>query len=403
MAVRVEALRRDLGVDVAVYDMNGEVIARAGVVPPIPLHELRAIAMAGRPMRWGHGPWHAVAPVRDPDGAGPGAIVVVHGRPHEGAAWLALPLVSLAIILLGAGLASAPLARRLTRPLENLEAAARHLGSGDLKYRLDPPAGRPPKEIARLTQSFNDMAERIEALVEGHKALLANVSHELRSPLARIRVALELLPRTEGSAARLADLERDLVDLDRLISDVLTASRLEGGAPPRLGDVDVGALLADLLRQASLHPATAGREIRCEVEPGLSLHADESLLRRALWNLVENAAKYGAPPILLSARSEGDRVLLAVADEGPGIPKNDRERVLEPFYRRDPARTPESDADSPQGFGLGLTLARQVAVAHGGSIHIEPTRSVDTRETGCRVVLSLPRIGPPNATPTEAS
>jgi len=116
--------------------------------------------------------------------------------------------------------------------------------------------------------------------------------------------------------------------------------------------------------------------------------ADEALLRRALWNLIENAAKYGAPPITLAAERAGERVSLSVTDAGQGIPAASRQRVLDPFTRLDAARTP--GAAAPSGFGLGLTLARQVAEVHGGSITIEPAETVGGVERGCRVVLSLP-------------
>ena len=233
------------------------------------------------------------------------------------------------------------------------------------------------------------MAERVERLVRGQKELLANVSHELRSPLARLRMALALLPRDAVTEARLADAERDLAELDRLIDDVLATARLEAtGLPTRLAEVDVGALLASLAERAQHDPAVAGRRVTVSDGPGLTLVADEALLRRALWNLVENAAKYGAPPITLAAVREGDRVALSVADEGPGVAPEARERVLDPFYRLDAARTPGGGA-APGGVGLGLTFARRVAEVHGGAIAVGAA-STGERERGCRVTISLP-------------
>ena len=116
------------------------------------------------------------------------------------------------------------------------------------------------------------------------------------------------------------------------------------------------------------------------------LCADEALLRRALWNLVENAAKYGAPPITLAARPSGDSVVLSVSDQGPGIPAAERERVFAPFYRADRARTP----DARRGVGLGLTLARRIVEVHGGTITVES----GDNERGCRVVITLPSRPP---------
>jgi signal transduction histidine kinase len=228
------------------------------------------------------------------------------------------------------------------------------------------PRHRPPDELEQLTRAFNEMAERIETLVRGQKELLANVSHELRSPLARIRVALELLPRDAKNEARLRDVEADLIELDRLIEDVLTSARLEAsGLPSHLGAVDVGELFAQLVARAEHDPITTGKTVRAIGGTGIVVTADGALLKRALWNLVENAAKYGAPPIELGATRDDKMIALSVKDAGAGIPPAERERIFEPFYRGDKARTPGT------GFGLGLTLARRVAEAHGGHITVD--------------------------------
>src|SRR5947207_6640613 len=217
--------------------------------------------------------------------------------------------------------------------------------------------------------------------------LLANESHELRSPLARIRVALALLPRAADDDRRLRGVERDLAELDRLIEGVLTTARLDAtGLPTRLGPVDIRALLTDLVTRARHDPLTAHLPVRAEDGAPLSVTADESLLRRALWNLVENAAKYGAPPITLSAAVEGERVVLGVSEAGRGVAPGDRERVFEPFYRGDAARTPDAAGDdAPRGVGLGLTLARRIAEVHGGAIAIGPAFEADGPPRGCRV------------------
>ena len=236
------------------------------------------------------------------------------------------------------------------------------------------------------------MAERVERLVRAEKDLLANVSHELRSPLARIRVALALLPRDEKADVRLRDVERDLAELDRLIEDVLTTARLEAtGLPTRVGAVDGRALLQELAERARHDPLTASLPISVDPGPPITLTADEGLLRRALWNLVENAAKYGAPPIALSIADEGERIVLAVTDQGEGVPAADRERVFAPFYRGDAARTPDADGESRRGVGLGLTFTRRVAEVHGGTIAIGAANDSDGRPRGCRVTLAIPR------------
>src|SRR5262245_18033771 len=202
-------------------------------------------------------------------------------------------------------------------------------------------------------------------------------------------MALALLPRGAATEARLGDVERDLAELERLIDDVLATARLEAtGLPAHLGEVDVPALLAELAERARHDPLVATSPVQVTPDPPLTLVADEALLRRALWNLIENAAKYGAPPITLGAARTGERVNLSVTDAGPGIPAASRQRVLDPFTRLDAARTPGTVA--PSGFGLGLTFARQVAEVHGGGITIEPAEIVAGVERGCRVVIALP-------------
>jgi len=398
LAERLGRLHADLDVDVTVRDLDGRVLGSAGApLPRSRADELEA-ARAGRVVTRPRPVPHAVAPVRDPASGAVVATVEVSAHRPFGPPSLLRPLLFVAVVLAAVAMATRPLARRLSRPLERLTDAARRLGGGDLGARVPAGTGRlrwwhrrraPPGEIAELTRAFNDMAERVERLVRGQKDLLANVSHELRSPLARLRLALALLPREGAAEARIAEAERDLAELERLIEDVLATARLEAtGLPARLGEVDVRALLAGLAERAQDDPVVAGRAVRVSDGPPLALVADEALLRRALWNLVENAAKYGAPPITLAATRAGDRVALSVSDEGPGIPPEARERVLDPFQRLDAARTPGGAA--PAGVGLGLTFARRVADVHGGAITVAAASADGGRERGCRVTISVP-------------
>jgi len=392
LAARAQEIHEKLGVDVAVRDRNGTVVAAAGRrLPPLE-PRLDADVQSGR-MVFRHPPRpFAVAPVRDPtSGEIVGSIAASGPRPPGmGPLWRPIAVVTLALVF--AAIATRPLAVRITRPLERLSDAARRLGGGDLSARAPVPAqrARHADELAEVTRAFNDMAERVERLVRGEKELLANVSHELRSPLARIRVALALLAPNGENDRRLADVERDLAELEKLIEDVLTTARLDAsGLPARLGTVDARALLLDLAERARHDPLTAGAAVTVEDGPGIEVLADEALLRRALWNLVENAAKYGAPPIVLAARRAGGRVEFIVRDAGPGIAPADRERVFAPFYRADSARTPASEGDLRRGFGLGLTLARRVAEVHGGTITIGADTTPDGRDHGCRVTLTV--------------
>ena len=393
LGARLRQIHEDLHLAVRVRDLDGRVIAAAGdelpALTPAEQAEVRAGRVVVRPRPLGF----AAAPIRDPSGAVVGSVEGAVPRPMmTPPLWRPLMVVALALVVVA--VATRPLAQRISRPLERLTAAARRLGGGDLAARAptDGTHARRADEITELTRAFNEMAERVERLVRAEKDLLANVSHELRSPLARIRVALALLPRAADDDRRLRDVERDLAELDRLIEDVLTTARLDAtGLPTRLGPVDIRALLTDLVTRARHDPLTADLPVRVEDGAPLSVTADEALLRRALWNLVENAAKYGAPPITLSAAVDGERVALSVSDEGGGVAPADRERVFAPFYRGDVARTPDPSGEARRGVGLGLTLARRVAEVHGGTIAIGPVSEVSGPLRGCRVVLSVPR------------
>jgi signal transduction histidine kinase len=400
LARRLEQLRTDLGVDVTVRDSAGDLIVAAGpTLRPLTAAEV-ADLRAGELILDARRGWFVTTAVGNPVRGDVLGFVEVSapGRLRPPGPWR--PGLGLALVLLIVAVAAAPLARRISRPIERLTEGARRLGAGDLSYRVPVDErdaarrhARRPRvdELGELTGAFNDMAKRVERLLRGQRELLANVSHELRSPLARIRVALALLPRGGEDEARLRDVETDLAELDGLIEALLTTVRLDAtGLPPHPEPIDVAGLLAEVAERAAHDPVTTGRAL--EIAPGASpeLVADRALLRRALWNLVENAAKYGAPPITLGASRAGDRIVLSVTDQGEGIPAADRERVLAPFYRLDRARTPHAPGESPRGFGLGLTLARRVAEVHGGRITIAPAAVEGGRERGCRVALELP-------------
>jgi two-component system, OmpR family, sensor kinase len=394
---RLRTLHTDLEVDVTVRGLDGRLIGSAGAELPMLAPSEAAEVQAGRVVVTARPVWHAAVLVRDPGSGAPLGILTASTQRRGGIAALLRPIIIITVILIVVAIATRPLARRIARPLERLTEAARRLGGGDLSARVPAPSShrrwwrrgaRRADELAELTRAFNEMAERVERNVRGQQELLANVSHELRSPLARVRMALELVPRDADGEVRLRDIERDLADLDRVIEDVLMTSRLEmTGLPTRLESVDVQTILAELAERAHRDPVLAGK--RVEVVPGaqLTLAADAVLLKRALWNLVENAAKYGAPPITLAAVDGGGQIELSVTDDGAGIASEERERVLAPFYRADRARSPSDAA----GIGLGLTLARRVAEVHGGTIAIGPRESEPGRERGCRVTITIPR------------
>ena len=255
--------------------------------------------------------------------------------------------VALALLALAVGVGAYPVVRRVTARLERLQAGVESLGAGELSARVKVEGN---DEVARLARSFNRAAERIEELVSAHKSLLANASHELRTPLTRIRMAVELV-KENVDPKRKRELEQDVSELDALIDEILTASRLDA-TKARDGDEEV-----DLLALATEECARYD-EAALDGQP-VTVRGDPRLLRRMVRNLLENARRHGAPPIdVRVSRIEGGAEL-RVSDGGPGIPDTERESVFRPFYRF-------AGAGEHAGAGLGLTLVRQIARRHGG-------------------------------------
>lgn len=276
---------------------------------------------------------------------------VVVGHPHPGLPALVTHLLPALAVFFGLLAAAAwPIARMTTRRLEELRGAVEDLGHGELSRRV-PVQGT--DEVAELARSFNASAGRIEALVEGQRRVLASASHELRSPLTRIRMAAELARQADPEErARLLDgVEGDITELDQLIDDVLLSSRLDAGAaePPE-DEVDLGILAR---QEAERTGATVTGE-------GVAI-GDVRMLRRALRNLLENAARHGEPPVTVDV----DDGRLTVTDRGPGIPESERQAVFEPFYR------PQGHRESDGGVGLGLALVQRIARHHQGTVTID--------------------------------
>ncbi len=281
--------------------------------------------------------------------------------------------------LLGIGLAVAiaayPLIRYLTRRLERLEAGVAAFGGGDLSARAVI-TGR--DEIARLGVTFNAAADRIEELLNAHKALLANASHELRSPLSRLRMAVEGLSRGTEEGAVKSEIVKNIEELDALVDEILLASRLQADAAHTLRQEQVD--LIGVLAEECAH-FDASLIVEGSAVPDLT--GDARLLTRLFRNLLENAARYcpDKPPVVKICGGDGF-VTVSVCDRGPGIPEGERETIFEPFYRL------KNRPESAGGVGLGLALVRQIAARHGGSVLCLPRPGGGT----CMEVL-LPAAG----------
>ena len=298
-------------------------------------------------------------------------------RPPYGFQWMLglAGLVVMAVLF--------PVARRLTQRLEALQRGVQRWGEGDLSARL-PEGGQ--DEVADLSRRFNAAAERVQslmasqaALLQSQKSLLANASHELRSPLARIRMAVEL-SGTQGSPAARDEIQRSITELDQLVDEILLASRLDAREAD-MGTVEsvdlIGLLAEECARVGAVFELPEGTgEV---VVPGVA-----RLLRRAVRNLLENAVRHGRrtghAEVVAQLSLEGGYAVLHIDDRGPGVPPDQRERIFEPFYRLPGA----SERDG--GVGLGLALVRSIAERHGGTV-----RCSGRDGAGARFTLRLPR------------
>jgi signal transduction histidine kinase len=317
--------------------------------------DYRPLASVGRPIRpprmgeergWMAGPAGPVWRIAVPDGRW--LLVRPHIPRHHPAFGMVLFLGLIALVVAATAY---PVVRGLTRRIERLQGAVDTLGTGDLSARARV-EGR--DEVARLAESFNRAAARIEELVGAHRLLLANASHELRTPLSRIRLGLELFEQTRDEKDK-EQLQRDIAELDFLIDEVLLASRLEAQvAPVTMEPVDLLAVAAE----------ECARYENCSLDgQSVSINGDARLLRRMVRNLLENAKRHGKPPVSVFLRRDGQWAVFDVVDSGPGIPEAERERVFTPFHRL---------GDDAQGTGLGLSLVRQIARMHGGDVRVAP-------------------------------
>ncbi len=277
------------------------------------------------------------------------------------------------IAALAVAIGTYPIARRLTQRLEGLQRGVQRWGEGDLSARVDE-SGR--DEVAYLARNFNAAAQRVESLVRVHKSLLANASHELRSPLTRIRMGLELMGGSAGQPVKAAlqdEISRSIAELDQLIDEILLASRLDAQ------ESDIGSFeVIDLTGLVAEECAHSGAEL----EPGdtaVLVAGVAKLLRRAVRNLLENARRYGHGEVKVHVTQVDGMAELRVDDGGPGVPLTERDRIFEPFYRLPGASEREG------GVGLGLALVKSIAERHAGSVHCEASP-----QGGARFLLKLP-------------
>ena len=339
LAAAAKRLGDEMNADVSVYGADGKLVASHGF--PIGLAASERERFGGMPR---------ILRIDLPDGR----VVLAHLRPPGPRPGLRILTIVL-IVAGGVGLTAFPVAARLTRRLEALRSGVERWGAGGLSLRVDDDGD---DEVAVVARTFNAAAARIEQLLNAQKALLANASHEVRSPLARLRVAVELWladPRPDLHA----EILRDLAESEQLVDEILLASRLDYDGPTAAhnGRVDLLGLAAE--EAARLEAGAAS--VADDGDP-VEIDGDATLLRRLIRNLLENAMRHGRPPIRIAVSRRQGRAQIAVSDCGVGIAPAERERVFEPFYR------PAGRSESAGGWGLGLSLVRQIARRHGGDV-----------------------------------
>lgn len=333
----VDKLARAVDGDVAVYDDDGTLLTGAG--KPFP----RDVLSSNRLRRQADG--SRIFVIDLPDGRH------VAGRVPGGPAGRN-PLAFLAFIAIAIGIASYPVVRHLTRRLEQLRQGVEAWGSGKLVTRVSI-GGK--DEVAAVAKSFNRAADHVEELLSAHQSLLANASHELRSPLARLRMAIDLYEQEPRETIK-REIVRNLAELDSLVEEILLASRLDHLAQP------VAMEPIDLLALAAEEGARNGIAVTGE---SVTIRGDSRLLLRLVRNLMQNALRHGAPPISACVERDDAGVRLSVRDHGAGLPKAESTRIFEPFYR------PPGRSETAGGWGLGLSLVRQIAKRHGGEAGYE--------------------------------
>jgi signal transduction histidine kinase len=265
-------------------------------------------------------------------------------------------LVLVLLMLLAVVLTAHTILKRLLEPLRSLNEAVGQLAAGNLDITL--PRAK-PDEFGRLTEAFNRMVARVREMIAAREQLLVDVSHELRSPLTRLKVALELTPVTDQRAG----MASDLAEMEALIAELLELERLRGGHGIRRERQNLLPIIREV---ATTFAQTAPGVAVLASSADIPVDVDVERVRMVLRNLIGNAVKYSladSRAIEISTGEKGDRVLIKVTDDGPGIPEGDLANLFEPFFRVDRSRSKATG-----GYGLGLAIAKRIVEAHGGTI-----------------------------------
>ncbi|RZI42441.1 HAMP domain-containing protein [Herbaspirillum sp. HC18] len=300
------------------------------------------------------------------------------GSPH-------FPFVAMLLAMLASLVSAVLLAWHFAKPIRHLRGAFDAAASGKLDTRIGPAMGGRRDELSDLGRDFDRMASQLQASMDSQRRLLHDVSHELRSPLARLQVAIGLArQRPEKAGASLDRIELESMRMNALIGSLLTLSRLENGVEGNMDEeVNLSELAADIAEDARFEAQAAGKDVEF-YDAGIAIvRGNAELLHSAIENVVRNAVRHTAPgsrvEVTVALQRLSHDALIAVRDYGPGVPEAELDAIFRPFVQSSTA------SRSAEGYGLGLAIARQVVKAHGGEIE-----AANAKDGGLRVEIHLP-------------
>ncbi len=292
-------------------------------------------------------------------------------------------ILQILAVILTAGLLCYWLARYLSSPISKLRKATKKLATGNFDTRVADEIGNRRDELAALGKDFDDMAERIETLINSQKRLTRDVSHELRSPLARLNVALELAKaKSNTDSHKLLDrIEREGKQLNDMISQILTLSKLESQSETiEKHDINIGNLVKSVVADADFEAVNQNKKVEIVQNSQAKIYGNENLLKSAVENVLRNAVRYTKDKVEVSVNGGADQTVIKIRDHGTGVPADELEKLFTPFHRVAEARERKSG-----GVGLGLAIAEQAVHAHKGKI------SAQNAENGGLIVeIKLP-------------
>jgi two-component system sensor histidine kinase CpxA len=371
LTAALQATEKSSGVSATFFDESGKELS--GRAAPAGTQELLARTAESREIEFNFAGRDTLVARPVVSARGQRYTYVAHiPRPTFQQGWQPL-LFRLLVILVIGGIFCFWLARYLTTPLLKLRTTTNELAEGNLGARVANKLTKRRDEIGQLGRDFNGMAERLESMVKAQQRLLGDISHELRSPLARLGVALGLARQRSGAEANgaLDRIEHESDNLNEMISQLLTLTRLESGTDSRKRtDVDLAALVRDVAEDADFEARSVNRSVQVVWTERCTIQGIEELLRSAVENVVRNAVRFtpeGTAVEVALQRQNGasDRfAVISVRDRGKGVPDEALEKIFRPFYRAEDAR----DRQSGGGTGLGLAITERAVRMHGGSV-----------------------------------